>query len=417
MPSQQKTRQSVVVIGAGIVGACVAWALQRDGWAVTLIDRQEPGTACSFGNAGLLHAGGFIPLATPGVLKRFPAMLLDPKSPLRLAWPYLPALMPWLFRLAAQARPRQLKHNIEALYALLKPARQAYDVVLHDTGLAQWVQTGGELYLYRSDQAMRAANWEMALRREKGIEVYDLRADDIFQLEPEVNPKFAFGHYLPQSDIVRSPYQLTKGLVAHVAKHGGQVVQAPVRRIESYVNGVNVYLPEQTIQASRAVVCAGAWSAQLLRLLSVAVPLESLRGYHIMLPHQNLPLGRVVVDADHHVAISPMTEGLRVIGFVELAGLSAPPNPSRSAFLQRFAQGIFPSLNTHIKSTWMGHRPGLPDSLPAIGAVPGHPSIFCAFGHGQLGLTLSAITGQLVADLMAQRKTSVDLAPFGVGRF
>ncbi|MBV6273122.1 FAD-dependent oxidoreductase [Alcaligenaceae bacterium CGII-47] len=421
MDAEHKTKDRnahVIVAGAGIIGVCTALALQRDGLRVTLVDREAPGMGCSYGNAGLLHAGGCIPLATPDSLKKLPSMLMDPEGALRIAWRHLPALSPWLLRMAAQARPDRVAHNIRALHALLKPARHLYDKLFRQTGLQHLIRSGGELHLYRHQASMQAAQWGMGVLREKGITVQDLDAASIRELEPALDKAFQHAHFLPDSDMITSPHQLTQGLANYFAQQGGTVLRGEIRSVRPNPSGgTDLQVDGQTLHASSLVLSTGAWSGQLTQQLGVRVPLQSWRGYHIMLPRGDLSLRRVVVDSDHHVAVSPMVDGLRVIGYLEFAGLKAPADSRRSHSLLKSAQRLIPDISGQITSAWMGHRPGTPDSLPVIGPLPGHPSVYCAFGHGQLGLTLGATTGQMIADLVAGRQGAIDPTPYRVNRF
>ncbi|MSQ18744.1 MAG: FAD-dependent oxidoreductase [Betaproteobacteria bacterium] len=186
------------VLGAGIIGVCTALALQRDGHQVTIIDRNEPGTGCSFGNAGIIHTGGCIPMATPGILKRVPKMLLDPEGALVIRWRYLPRLLPWLFKMLAAARPTRVEEICRALAHLSLQARSAYLPLLSEAGASALLRPRGELYVYRTKEAFDAEAWSMQVRRGFGIPVEDLDANAIRDLKPALSPNYQFAHYQPQ---------------------------------------------------------------------------------------------------------------------------------------------------------------------------------------------------------------------------
>lgn len=410
--------EGYAVLGAGIVGACVALALQRDGHKVTLIDCQEPGHGCSFGNAGLLHSGGCVPLASPGSLRQLPAMLADPQGALRISWAHLPVLLPWLLRFLGQARADRVQHNVRALQALLRHARPAYAELLRDAGLRELVRPGGELYVYRGEASFRAAQWEMQLRREQGVPVHDLGADEVHALEPALAPAYRHGHYLPDSDYVLSPAGLVQGLVTHFSRQGGKVLRREVRQARPHESGgAMLHTDQGPLHASGLVLCCGAWSGRLAEQLGTRVPLESWRGHHIMVGGEAPPLGRVVVDGDKHIAVTPMAQGMRVAGYLEMAGLERPAHPRRGGMLLALARDMLPGFPDTVTSTWMGHRPGTPDSLPVIGPEPRCKNVYYAFGHGQLGLTFGAVTGRLLADLVAGRQGVIDPRPYRAGRF
>jgi D-amino-acid dehydrogenase len=165
------------------------------------------------------------------------------------------------------------------------------------------------------------------------------------------------------------------------------------------------------------VVAAGAWSHRLARLLGDRVPLESERGYHVVLPHPGVPVTHGMSHARHGFALMPMEQGLRLAGTVELAGLDAPPDWRRAQRLIEGAALTLPGLDTRDGKFWMGHRPALPDSLPMIDRAPGAPNVIYAFGHGHMGLSWAATTGRLVAGLAGGARGNLDMAPFRAGRF
>jgi D-amino-acid dehydrogenase len=165
------------------------------------------------------------------------------------------------------------------------------------------------------------------------------------------------------------------------------------------------------------VVAAGAWSRRLTDPLGDHVPLETERGYNTTLPLGSFDLRRQIIFGGHGFVVTPLTTGLRVGGAVELGGLDLPPNFARSEAMLRKAMRFLPGLSPEGGQQWMGFRPSLPDSLPVIGPSRASARIIYAFGHGHLGLTQSAGTGRLVADLVSGPAPAIDLAPFRPGRF
>jgi D-amino-acid dehydrogenase len=164
------------------------------------------------------------------------------------------------------------------------------------------------------------------------------------------------------------------------------------------------------------VIAGGAFSRKLMRGLGDDAPLDTERGYHVMLDNE-IDLRVPLLCADHKFSITPMAEGVRLAGTVEFAGLVAPPNPARWDIMTKRSRALLPGLRSSPRSTWMGYRPSMPDSLPVIGPSPNHPNVYYAFGHGHLGLTLGGVTGRLVANLVAQQAPCVDPAPYRVERF
>ncbi|MBM3485689.1 MAG: FAD-dependent oxidoreductase [Alphaproteobacteria bacterium] len=410
--------RDVTVIGAGTVGVCTALWLQRDGHRVTLVDRCGPGEATSFGNAGLIQTGAVVPIATPGVLRQVPRMLTDPKGPLVIRWQYLPRLAPWLLRFIAAARPDRVEEISIALAALLGEAKDGYRPLIEAAAAEDLVRPLGELYVYRRESSYLAHAPYHALRRRRGINVVDLGPDELRQVEPALGPGFHRGVLLPDSLGTANPYRLTSQLARHFVANGGAIRRETVTDIEVGPDGPRALVTESgRSPVDHLVVAAGAWSKPLARRLGHPVPLETERGYHMMLPDPGVSLRVALLSGDHRFAITPMVDGVRLAGTAELASLDAAPNYARAEMLVPMAQAIVPALNTAGGVRWMGHRPSVPDSLPVIGRSSLHARVFFAFGHGHLGLTLAGITGRLVADALAGRTPRVDLAPFRIERF
>jgi D-amino-acid dehydrogenase len=222
---------------------------------------------------------------------------------------------------------------------------------------------------------------------------------------------------MPDSYRAVNPLRLTQTLVEKFTAEGGELVTQPVDRIDRNGDRLFAVGDGKRRELDTVAICAGAWSKSLARDCGVDVPLETERGYHVMLPKPGVMPRMALSSGDHGFAITPMEHGLRLAGTVELAGLHKPPNMARADVLLRAAKEMFPGLNADGATTWMGHRPSMPDSLPVIARAPGNDRVFLGFGHGHLGLTFGAITGFLIADLIAGRPSRVDLEPFRADRF
>jgi D-amino-acid dehydrogenase len=395
---------SFTVLGAGIVGVCSALALQREGHGVTLVDRDEPGKGCSFGNAGILHAGGVLPLGRPGILGKVPGMLLDPEGALVIRPRHLPRLAPWFAKMLAASRPGAVEQASRALAPLALGARGAYGPLLLEAGAENIVRPRGELYAYRTQRGFDAEERDMVVRKRFGVPVETLDAGALRDLEPALSPEYRYGHYQPASAYVSSPYRLVQALAQLFVRNGGKVLRQDVRQASELVY-------------ENLVICAGAFSRAFAAAFGADVPLQTWRGYHIMVAPDSVKLNGLVVDGDMHFAVTPMEEGIRVAGLVEFASLEAPPNYARADLFLKLARRLIPSFPRSAESRWMGHRPGTPDSVPVIGRSPAARNVFFNFGHGTLGLTFGAISGQILADVVAGRRGAIDATPYRAERF
>lgn len=410
----------IVVIGAGIVGLCVAWHLARAGAAVTVLDGEAPGSGASSGNAGAISAGSVAPLAMPGVLGQVPGMLLDPAGALHIPPRYALRAAPWLLRFVASARPARVAAIAEALAGLLGNAMEQHRQILAEEGALDLIRETGQLYLYRdrAHHAKDAEGWALRQRHGLRVEVLD-GAAAIRALEPDMQGDYALGLFLPEQGSSVNPLRQAQVVARGVERLGGTLRREAVRALATEAGRVTGAMTAAgLVEAEQVVLAAGAWSARLLAPLGLRVPLETQRGYHVMLPEAGVSLRRPVVPADRKAFLSPMENGLRVAGTVEFGGLEAPPTPRRAELLLEDLRMAFPQARTAgAQGFWMGHRPCLPDSLPVLGPVRAWPGLWCAFGHGHLGLTGSAPTGALLARAMLGPPPNLDLAPFAAERF
>lgn len=414
------SRHEVTVIGAGIVGITTALTLQLDGHRVTLFDPREPGSVTSFGNAGGLVSNGIVPTATPGLWKRVPAMLLDPMSPLMIRWRYLPRIAPWLLRfLAAGSRASATRISRE-LATLSTASVDAHRALLRAAGPQDIVKPVGWLKIYKDDAALADTVFDRELLDRYGLRYEVLDAGGLRQLEPGLSQEYTRAIFYPDSDFASTPFALAQHYLGAFLERGGRLVREQARSFELGPAGPLRLMTDRGVHPlDQVVVAAGAWSRPFARELGSPVPLDTERGYHVNLTWDggHPPLGRPVVVGGPYFTLCPMVDGLRLTGGVELAGLHAPPDFTRIRRLVPLAQRVLPGLSGEIEREWMGYRPSLPDSKPVIGRSPRFANAWFAFGHGHLGLTLSAITGRLIADAMAGRPESVPLAPFRADRF
>jgi D-amino-acid dehydrogenase len=408
----------IAVIGAGIVGVSCACSLQRDGHAVTLIDPLGPGEATSFGNAGMIQVDACVPLATPGILKQVPKMLLDPEGPLVIRWQHLLAFAPWLVRFVAAATPARVEAISVALAALLEQAAAAHKELARASGAEDLFRPTGELFVYRLEASFRAAREGHELRRRRGVKLEILTGPEIRQLEPALSPDVKHAVYSPDCLLVTDPLALTQRHAEAFVRNRGTILRETVTDIDLGPDGVRAVVTDKARHAADAVVlAAGVWSRRLAARLGVKVPVASERGYHTMIANPGIDLRMPLLNGDHRFGIVPMRAGIRLAGTAEFAGLDGAPNYRRADMLVPLAQRLVPGLRADGATRWMGHRPSMPDSVPVIGAAPGVRNAYFAFGHGHLGLTMGAITGKLIAELAGGRPTSIDLAPYRVDRF
>lgn len=418
-PGQGDSGRRAVVVGAGMIGVCCALFLQRDGFAVTLIDRDGPGEGASYGNGSMLTCEAVVPIQTPGIAWRVPAMLLDPIGPLRVRWGYLPRLVPWLSRFLLESRWPRVEAASIALARLLKGALEDFDPLLRQAGAEAMVRRTGFLMVYESEAGFRRAQPLIALQRRRGVEMEIFDAEALRAREPNLAPIFARGILYPEVAQALDVFRLVQVLADSFVAQGGTLTREEVRdfAFASDRKVAAVATDRGLHPCDAVVVAAGAWSRPLARRLAGDTLLDTERGYSVLLADPGVVPNTPLYSTERGIVVSPMAIGLRVGGTVELGGLQAPPDWRRAEALLIHARRWLPGLRTEAAERWMGFRPSMPDSVPVISGSPRYDNAFFAFGHGHGGIGLGARTGRLIADLVSGRRPEIDMAPYRVDRF
>lgn len=408
----------VTVIGAGVIGLSVALMAQGRGCRVTVIDRDGPAAGASAGNAGAFAFTDILPLASPGIMRKAPGWLLDPLGPLSVPPAYALKIAPWLWRFWRACSPSAVRASTDAQTALMDLSKAELEPFLAATGTAGMLFKRGNLQVYEGEAEFRASADGWAARERHGIAFRHMTAGEMAEVQPGLSPRFTHGTFTPGWYSIADPKLYVQALAERFRAQGGVLRLGEVVAVQPMERGARVVLAGQgAVEAAKVVISAGAFSHRIARTLGERIPLETERGYNTTLPEDALDLRMQVTFGGHGFVISRLSTGIRVGGAVELGGLDLPPNFRRSEAMLRKAKAFFPGLRTEGGVQWMGFRPSLPDSLPAIGASRASRDILHAFGHGHLGLTQSAGTARIVADLLTGVAPPVDLTPFNPHRF
>jgi D-amino-acid dehydrogenase len=415
-------KKRIGVIGAGMVGVAAASFLQREGHEVFLVEPGGPGEGTSFGNAGCLNGSSVVPMSMPGTVRNVPQWLTDPMGPLVIRWAYLPAIMPWLVRFIRAGRPEKVRAQAKALRTILGPSLATLAPLIRDAGAEDLVKKHGHLFVYRSDESWRKESLAWALRRENGIAWDEFDANELRQLDPNLSRDYVKGVLVRENGHTVNPHRLVNSLADAFLRNGGRIERTRATGFDLDGGRLKgIHTESGTLSADGAVMAAGIWSKKLAATLGDKVPLETERGYHLMIRDPEVMPRIPVADAEGKFVATPMELGVRVAGTVELGGLNAPPNWERARVLLRHVRRMFPALAESYPeerlSTWMGHRPSLPDSLPVIGRSTASPDVVYAFGHGHVGMAAAPMTGKVAAEVLSGKTPSVDLAPFSPKRF
>lgn len=412
------SRSDVIVIGAGVVGLSIATAAQMRGLNVSVIDREGPAAGASAGNAGAFAFTDILPLASPGILKKAPKWLLDPLGPLSIPPAYALQIAPWMFRFWRACQPSRVAQSTSAQTALMDLSKAELEPFLAATDTLSMLRKEGNLQVYESDAEFEASLPGWRAREEHGIEFRHMHAAEMADIQPGIAPRFMRGTFTPGWYSIADPKLYTLALAAQFSARGGVIEIAEVKAINPIADGAEVVAADgRRHVAGKVVLSAGAFSHRIARTLGENIPLETERGYNTTLPAGAFDLRTQVTFGGHGFVVTRLTSGIRVGGAVELGGLDLPPNFKRSEAMLKKAQAFLPGLESEGGTQWMGFRPSLPDSLPAIGRAKATANVVYAFGHGHLGLTQSAGTARLVVDMLTGKNTAIDIAAFSPQRF
>ncbi|MGH7707688.1 MAG: NAD(P)/FAD-dependent oxidoreductase [Vulcanimicrobiaceae bacterium] len=408
----------IAVVGGGIIGTAAALALQADGYRVLIVEPNEVGAGTAAGSAGYLHDGEIFPLAEPGLLAKLPRMLLDPLGPLVIQPAYLPLLVGWGRRFLRASRRPAIARAIAGLASLNRLAVDSTVALAEDSGAGHLLARAGGLKVCRDERTLEAVAAELLTLKEAGIEAQTIGRDALLALEPAISPEVAGAVFFPTSAHCTDPQAFGERLAARargasIRNRATKLTQIADKSWVVELDGAT----RQRISAQRVLICAGAWSAPLMRSLRYTVPLAMARGYHLMLSNPGIELKHPIIFFEPHFAATPMLDGIRLAGTVEFAPAHAPMKPHRSEMLYDLAKRYLPRLRSEPSTMWMGVRSMTPDSLPVIGKAQRHENLYYSFGHGHLGFTQAAISARCIADVIGGRTPPIDVAPFDLDRF
>ncbi|MBK5344339.1 FAD-binding oxidoreductase [Pseudomonas sp. TH49] len=410
----------IAVIGAGIIGVTCALQLARQGQRVVVIDKQPPGHGASFGNAGHLATEQVFPIADASILKRLPAMLMDPMGPLRLDWKYMPRAVPWFSRLLLNLRPAPFQRTVAGLRALNESSLDAWKRLLQSIARPDLLKVDGSLLVFERAESRQAVEALLARMRQQQVPVDFWSASAVRDTAPQLSEQIQGGLFYPRTGHFLDPYRVVCELVSAAKTAGVQFLEQEVQGGQLQEHGVSLLTDQGRFTARQVLIACGAHSAKLTTALTgKRVPLDTERGYHLMLPHEHERLPFAVTSLERKFIMTPMAGGLRLAGTVEFAGLERPPFMERAWQLHRLSKGLFRhDLNAEDATPWMGFRPSLPDSLPIIDKVC-DGKVLLAFGHQHLGLTQAAVTAEMVAHLVSPSANSglPALDAYRLGRF
>ena len=406
----------VGIVGAGIQGISNALFLQKKGFDVTIFDRENPGSpVASYGNAGHFSPYASLSLNRTDILLDVPAMLMSSTGPLALKWNYVPKMIPWFMKFIMNTTKNKMMHTAKNMHQILDLALPAYDELFDEVDIEGLVENKGILYIW-NDQDLKSRELEINVRKELGVQQQLVNKKEIHDLEPNIKPFYHAGVYYPYARHARNPKKILLKFFDLFLKKGGQFKKTEVKSIDFQDELPILKTESEKFSFDKLVIACGAFSKKLTDNLDEKIPLDTERGYHVHFKDCDHLLQRPVIFSNRGFGITPMEQGLRVVGTVEFGGLKNPLSKSRIKNLINNAKYMLGDLPDH-EDEWLGFRPTLPDFLPVMGPSKNHKNVFYCFGHHHLGWTLGPISGKIVSGMIAKENTNLNLAPYSSTRF
>jgi len=404
------------IVGAGIQGISNALFLQKKGFNVTIFDRDEPGSpAASYGNAGHFSPYASVPVNRPDVLTDVPSMLLSSTGPLALKWNYVPKMIPWFLQFIRNCSTKKMMHTAKNMHQILDLALPAYDELFDEIDLEGLVEKKGILYIW-NDQSLKSRELEINVRKKLGVDQQEVTPKEIHDLEPNIKPIYHGGVFYQYGRHARNPKKILLKLYELFLKKGGKFLKMNIKDINFNDEKPVIKAETQSFLFDKIVIACGSFSKKLTDNLDEKIPLDTERGYHVHFKDCDHLLSRPVIFQNRGFGITPMEQGLRVVGTVEFGGLDNPLSKSRVKNLINNAKYMMGDLPEH-EDEWLGFRPTLPDYLPVIGPSKKYKNVFYCFGHHHLGWTLGPISGKIISGMIAEENTNLDLKPYSSLRF
>ena len=403
------------IIGAGIQGVCNALFLQKKGFDVIIFDKDEPGCGASYGNAGHFSPYASVPLNRPDVLTDVPAMLLSSNGPLALKWNYVPKMIPWFLKFIRNCTKERMMHTATYMHQILDLALPAYEELFTEVDLEGLVVDNGIMYIW-NNQNISSRNLEIKIRDELGVKQKLLNSKEIHDLEPNIKPIYDGGVFYEYAKHTTNPKKVLLKLFDLFIQKGGKFLKHDIKNLNFDEDKPIIRTEKQRFIFDKVVIACGAFSKKFTKDLYENIPLDTERGYHIHYKGYQHLISRPVVFSNRGFGMTPMEQGLRVVGTVEFGGLENPPSKGRIKNLINNAKFMLNDLPDH-EDEWLGFRPSLPDFLPVIGPSKNYKNVFYSFGHHHLGWTLGAISGKIISKMISEEKTNLNLEPYSSLRF
>ena len=412
--------KSVGIIGSGIQGVCTGLQLIKKGIPVTIFDRLDPLSSeyksASYGNAGHFSPYAVLQFNRTDIVNDIPKMLFSSNGPLALKWNHIFKMLPWFQHYLKNINKKSMLHTAKYMHQILSLSVDAYEEIFKEIDTTNLIDKKGIIYVW-TNQNLKSREIEIKVRKDLGIEQKLLTQKEILDLEPNLNPVFDAGVIYESAMHTRDPHGILKKIFRLFLDKGGKFIQENIKSLsQNNENQTVINSDKNEYTFEKSVIASGAFSKNFTDQLGEKIPLDTERGYHVHFKNMDHLISRPVIFLDRGFSMTPMNQGLRAVGTVELGGLKNPLSKKRIDYVVKCAKELLPQLESY-QDEWLGFRPTLPDFLPILGPSLKNKNIIYAFGHHHLGWTLGPITGKIISGIVAEEKTNLDLSPYSSKRF
>jgi D-amino-acid dehydrogenase len=408
----------VMVLGAGIVGLAVALKTQEKGKHVLLVDQAEAGSKTSYGNAGIIERASFLPYAFPRDVRELIDYAFNRRTDAHYHFGALASVAPWLFRYWWNSEPKRYERAIAGAKPLIENCLAEHEPLIAAAGAEALIRRTGWIRAYRTEKKAEASLRDAEKLKQFGVTYDVLDKAGLAQREPHLGDGVIGAVHYKDPANISDPQGLSLAYRALFEKRGGLFLNADAKSLREEGSEWRITSPLGGLKAKDVVIALGPWAQEFVRNFGYDLPMGVKRGYHMHYGTAgNAVLNHTVYDADHSYVIAPMAKGVRLTTGAEFAHRDAKPTPVQLEKLEPKARKFFPLAERRDAEPWLGARPCTSDMLPVISKAPQHKGMWFAFGHAHHGLTLSAVTGRLIAEMIAGEEPFIDPTPYRVERF
>lgn len=408
---------NIAVIGAGIIGVNTAYKLQGKNLSITLFDEHDPGSQTSMGNAGTFANYACIPINSNDIFLNLPFLLFSNNSPLSFQWSKILNNFPWLLKFLINCKKENVIKITNTLAFLLKNSLESNNKLIKKLNLSNLINNNEVLYLYENEIDYFKDKKNLELREKFNIKFQYLNSDEIKDLEPNLIKQFYKGVLFENSKSTINPKKYTEKIFYEFLKNNGKFKKEKIINIVNNNDKLKLVTKGTYRQDfDKIIICAGAQSGLLLKNFSDFFNIVSERGYHLMYQNYGGIIKRPIGIGKQGFYYTPMDEGLRAAGTVEIGTVNDEINKSRTKWMQNKVKETF-DIKELPNKVWLGFRPTLPDSLPVIGKSKKNPNIIYNFGHQHLGLTLASYSAEIIQKIILNQEIEKELDYINPNRF